>query len=554
MAIRWEEMTVAELRKYARDNGIPLSAGINKQGIIERVSAFADQQASQETAIGADVPDTQEEEQEKRPVRRASIIADDDDEGHEIGYGMGGYMRPQPDRPRYASDPVRTQQTAKERSAEVLSTISSKAPAFHIDSGTKAWHNPRSFQQTNYRAPASAAAHSPYPQRTDAPHAAAVPARTTDPRLQPVKATTPPRFGPQETPRPAEAAPAPRPEPAAAEQAPVQEPQPRANPYQFARNTVAPTALRDYQSLGKPAVNELLAQDESEDAEGDCVLLKDGTAFLYADDCMDDETIVYLTAAQVRRFQLRAGDRVAGKIRKRRDGDKYRFMLYVSAINGIPVDDVKNRTSVDSLHVIVPSKRMISVPVRTADGERGETTSTPMLYGQRVYAVAKDAPALKLAYALGRHIEESKPNARLMMLSVQDSPEEVALARAASHWPVAAVDPSMTTEKQRQAVRLMAARAQRLAELKNDVIVLVSAPYRLTEGESALYNELLCLFAGGRAFKEGGSITVALVAAEAADERFARAASLGLTLMPDGDRDVFALDGSAEVRAFQIFV
>ena len=184
MASVWDDMTVAELRKYAREHGITLSAGINKQGILDRIAEHEQSQAPEQLTVETveNPVETPAETQPKPAVRRASIISDDDDESREIGYGMGTYTRPQTERPRYSSDPVRTPAAPAARStSDVLSTISSKAPAFHIDSGTKAWHNPRSFQPNNYHAPASpaTASHTPYGQR------AADPARTAAPVSRP---------------------------------------------------------------------------------------------------------------------------------------------------------------------------------------------------------------------------------------------------------------------------------------------------------------------------------------------------------------------------------
>ena len=85
-------------------------------------------------------------------------------------------------------------------------------------------------------------------------------------------------------------------------------------------------------------------------------------------------------------------------------------------------------------------------------------------------------------------------------------------------------------------------------------MLIISCPNHLEASESALYEELLCLFSSGRSFKEGGSVSVILIAQEKADPRFTKTASQQLTLMPDGDQAVFALDGSVSVRAFQIFV
>ena len=560
MASRWDDMTVAELRKYAREHGITLSAGINKQGIVERITSHEEGQENQVSPEAEPAPTEAApvSEQPQRPVRKASIIADDDDESHEIGYGMGSYSRPSQDRPRYGSDPARPS-AAPARGSDVLSTISSKAPDFRIDSSTKAWHNPRSFQPNNYHAPT---AQPPQGAHNYGQPRAAEPARPA-PANRPYEArpataarpmAAPQRFGPAEPVQKAAEPTTARPESAAPEPVPVQEPIPHGPSWQNTRGTMPPAALRDFQSLGKPSVNELLATDESEDAEGVCVLLSDSTAYLYTDQYLDDETVIFLTAAQVRRFQLRMGDRVAGKIRGRRDGDKYRFMLYITGINGIPVDDVKNRASFESLHVIVPAKRLISLPLRTQSGEKGESASAPLLYGQRIFAQANGLEPLAAAHAIGRQIQESKPNARIIEVTIHEAPEDTALARAAASWTILTAEPSSQLEKQRQTLYLVASRAMRLAEQKTDVVLLVSCSHTMEPSENTLYEPLLALFASGRTFKEGGSLTTILLTPDAPDARFARAASQTLTVIPEDGQGVAALDGSVNVRAFQIFV
>lgn len=562
MATRWENMTVAELRKYAREHKIPLSAGINKQGIVERLmqSEEAPQMALEASAAEQPAPADQPAEpaeEPQRPARRAAIIVDDDDESHEIGYGLGGYTRPAPERPRYSSDPVRPQPAQpSSRSADVLSTISSKAPAFHIDTNSKAWHNPRSFQQTNYHAPqqpGQAGTHTTYAQRTNEP--ARVPAaRPSENRPAQRTATQQPqRFGPGEALHAAEPAqPGMRGE-AAPDMMPSQEPA-RGMGYPYARTTVQPPALRDYQSLGKPAVNELLAQDESIDAQGVCVLLADGAGYLYPDEYLDDESIICLSAAQVRRFQLRSGDLVSGKVRARREGDKYRFMLYVTAINEIPVDDVKNRVGADSLRVMMPAKKLTALPVRNEAGEKGEPGSVAIQYGHRVYVTTGQTSPLKAALALGKQIRESKPGARVMTLSVQDAPEEAAMFRAAASWPLYAADQASTVDKQRQVLRLAADRAARLAEQKLDAVIIISHPNPSAELPEGLREALTGLLAAGRAFKEGGSVTVILLGTEEPDSALIRASSLRLTLQQREDAELTAADGSVTAKNYQIFV
>ena len=109
-------------------------------------------------------------------------------------------------------------------------------------------------------------------------------------------------------------------------------------------------------------------------------------------------------------------------------------------------------------------------------------------------------------------------------------------------------------EKQCQTVTLAGAWLARLVEQKLDTVLLISCPNHFEASENPLYEALLRLFSCGRAFKEGGSLTTVLIAQEAADARFAKASSQQVTLMPDSDQGVLALDGSVHLRAFQIFV
>ena len=159
MSEQFETMTVVELREYAREHHIPLPAGINKQGIIERLKEVSRQESVKESAE----PAPEERAPAPAPARQrtASIIADDSDYDYEDG--DLAYRQPRvPQQTIYTQRPAATIQAKptdrssaapKPEKPDVLSTISSKAPAFNID-GVRAWHNPKSFQQSgsyNYR-------------------------------------------------------------------------------------------------------------------------------------------------------------------------------------------------------------------------------------------------------------------------------------------------------------------------------------------------------------------------------------------------------------------
>ncbi|MCR4885766.1 MAG: hypothetical protein K5919_02520, partial [Clostridiales bacterium] len=128
MSEDFESLSVAELRQKAKEMGVKLGAGINKQGIIEKLQSAAEENAPAEESAPA------------RPVRSAVLITDDEPEDDEDDIPV---LTPNPAltaAPRMPRTPVPTGAAAPATSS--LSTISAKAPAFTME-GSRAWHNPR---------------------------------------------------------------------------------------------------------------------------------------------------------------------------------------------------------------------------------------------------------------------------------------------------------------------------------------------------------------------------------------------------------------------------
>ena len=503
----WEQMTVAELRNYAREHHIKLSAGINKQGIIERIQA----EKGEQLTLAADTPvrEAQAPAEERqpaatpaagRPVRKAAIIADDDDAEREMAYGaMTGYR---------SQAGSRYQRDTQSKPQDVLSTISSKAPAFNID-GVRAWHNPKAFvQNNNYHAPQHAPAgnHSPYSQRSaESGYAPGTP-RPVDARVN-TRAAAPStgtqRFGPQDQQRqdtPAQHT-------AQAPEQPMRDVPafaPQANAYQ-PRTVIENASTRDYHSLGKPTLNELLAQEDCEDGEGICVLLRDGSAYLFTGDELDSDSVIFLSVPQTRRFALRTGDRVSGKIRPWRVGDSGRYMLYVNMINGTPVDDIKQRDGYASMHPVVPSRKLFSLP---ADPETCGAASLPILSGQRAAAAVEGRKAISVICALSKQLMEARPQANALIISVGEQPEDVSLLRGSVRTHVWSVDPADHPDRQRLTIHLASELVRRSVEQKKDMVILLSIASPVPD---ALKDDLCRLFAAGRCFKEGCAVTVIAV-------------------------------------------
>ena len=142
MSDNYESMTVVELRKTAKELGVRLPAGSNKQAIIDLIrekTGSAEGGAPVQTEMN--VEESAPAAPAARKVRTASIITDDEDEDTPV---LTVYSRPGPGRPASQSSPVPTPSPAPEKSS-TLSSISSKAPAFTLE-GSRSWHNPRSYQ------------------------------------------------------------------------------------------------------------------------------------------------------------------------------------------------------------------------------------------------------------------------------------------------------------------------------------------------------------------------------------------------------------------------
>ena len=143
MSELFESMSVIELRQKAKEMGVKLGAGINKQGIVAKLTEAAAEQsrgnAVQEEMEAVSVPETV-----SRPIRSAAIITDDDEADEEDV----PVLTPNPvlqSTPRSAARTAPVPTGAAAPSGSSLSTISAKAPAFTME-GSRAWHNPRAYQ------------------------------------------------------------------------------------------------------------------------------------------------------------------------------------------------------------------------------------------------------------------------------------------------------------------------------------------------------------------------------------------------------------------------
>ena len=541
MSEQFEKMTVLELRRTAKEMGVKLGAGISKQGIIDKLTEAA--AAKEEPAPVSYAPAAP-----SHPVRSAAIITDDESEDEDDVPVLTPHAAPLIPRP--AVRPAQPGQTtpAAQTPAAPVSGISSKAPAFTME-GSRAWHNPRAYQNPNpsyNRAPQGWGA----PRLAAQPGAAGdpraynrAPQQRTDPRMTqqaPRPAAYPNRFGPAdqtvENDRPMDyrQAPAygqteyqqPRNDfaPRADYTAPVQGNTPGTN---FSR-PAAPAASY-YQKEAAPAagaIPDLLAMGECGDGAGVLELHPDGYGFLRTGNYLPDKNDVYVSNAQVRRFSLRSGDHLAGKTKPQRENERYTSLLYITEINGHAAEETSTRVGFEEWTPIYPKRKMNLLATDEKDiSLRLMDLMAPIGFGQRALLFCrpqtnKTALLAKFSAAIAQHHHK----AQQMLVLVDERPEEVTEIKENFKGEVIYTTFDETPENQTRVMELALERAQRIAEQKKDVVILLSSLTALARVYNHLAPQTARLLPGGlaagtmnkpkrflgaaRNTREGGSLTI----------------------------------------------
>ena len=456
-------MTVIQLRKLAKENNITLGAGIDKAGIIARILESTEAEQSPAPAV--------QEEAE----------------------------------PRFQA----------------------------------AWHNsdaPKFNARPAYQAP-GAAPRPAWQNTTPSGHQLPV-----QPRVQPARSGGfTPRFGPAASAPAAPADPAPvRKDPPAPAVSPL--PEHRFSDSSYSHRITsnytpaytparAPEPFSPMQAqetgISAPTLEELLASGNYEEGSGILELHPDGYGFLRAPSFLPSTKDIYVSMAQIRRFGLRTGDYVEGKIRPQREGDKYSALLYISTVNGVAEEEAFTRPAFDELTPVYPDRR-ISLETKGGDpmpDMRLIDLIAPIGFGQRGLVLCPpNTGKTTLMRNFATVISRNYPDAEILMLLIDVNPEDATMMRESVPCPVLASSFDQAPEAHLRLSEIVLERAMRLVEQKKDVILLVDSLTRLAkiyttaavqQGRSlpgmvnpASLFRAKRMFGAARSCKEGGSLTV----------------------------------------------
>ena len=224
-----------------------------------------------------------------------------------------------------------------------------------------------------------------------------------------------------------------------------------------------------------------------EDIEGEGVLeiLQDGFGFLRSPDSsyLSGPDDIYVSPSQVRRFGLRTGDTVKGKIRSPKDGERYFAILKIEQINFEDPDKAKNKVAFENLTPLFPDQRMF---FELGSGSTEDLSArvidltAPTGKGQRSLIVSPPkAGKTLLLQSIAHSIERNNPECKIMVLLVDERPEEVTEMKRSVKGEVIASTFDEAPTRHVQVAEMVINKARRLVEHKHDVVILLDSITRL---------------------------------------------------------------------------
>jgi transcription termination factor Rho len=247
--------------------------------------------------------------------------------------------------------------------------------------------------------------------------------------------------------------------------------------------------------------------EETEAVSGVLDLTAAGHGFLRLRGLEPGDDDVYVSASQIRRCELRAGDEVAGPARQPRRGERHRALVHVDLVNGAEPPS-EPRPELGALRPAIPSRRLALATDRGDVLVRAADLLAPLAFGQRVLVSAAPRSGRTTLLRGLAHAIVAGGAAELIVLLVDERPEEaVAWREELPQADLAIATAEMSGPEQVRVAALASERARRRAEAGVDAVLICDSLSRLAvaAGDTA---EVKRLFGSGRELEGDGSLTV----------------------------------------------
>jgi len=264
--------------------------------------------------------------------------------------------------------------------------------------------------------------------------------------------------------------------------------------------------------------------------EGVLEILQDGFGFLRSasSSYLAGPDDIYVSPSQIRRFNLRTGDEVIGKIRPPKEGERYFALLKVDTINADRPEGTKNKALFENLTPLFPNQRL---KLESGNGSREDLTGriidliSPIGKGQRGLIVAPPkAGKTIMMQNIAQAITRNNPECHLIVLLIDERPEEVTEMQRSVRGEVIASTFDEPPTRHVQVAEMVIERAKRLVEHKQDVIILLDSITRLARAYNTVVPSSGKVLTGGvdanalerpkrffgaaRNIEHGGSLTI----------------------------------------------
>lgn len=286
-------------------------------------------------------------------------------------------------------------------------------------------------------------------------------------------------------------------------------------------------AQNDVPEKAAESINEIMAVDDTcEEREGILEIHPDGYGFIRVRNCEHSEKDVYVSAIKIRKAGLRQGDMIKGIVKVAYD-NKPPALLIINTVNGVPAEELRKRPRFDDLVPIYPDERLKLENARSKNdfAIREIDLIAPIGKGQRGMIVSPPkAGKTTLLKKIANSISENYPDVTLMVLLIDERPEEVTDMQRSIKGEVVYSTFDEMPEHHTKAAELLLSRAKRLVENGKDVVILMDSLTRLARAynltipptgrtlsggiDPGALHSPKSFFGSARNIENGGSLTI----------------------------------------------
>ncbi len=256
------------------------------------------------------------------------------------------------------------------------------------------------------------------------------------------------------------------------------------------------------------------------------ILENNSFGFLRCKNYLTSSDDIYVSPSQIRRFNLRTGDEVEGKVREAKEGEKFKALLFVQKVNGEAPEKAIGRKSFETLTPIYPKERL---RLETSDGNdlasRLMDIICPIGKGQRGIIVAPPkAGKTTVLKKIAQNISNNYPEIKLIVLLIDERPEEVTDMQRSIKGDVVYSTFDEEPQNHAKVSQMVLERAKRMVEQGKDVVILLDSITRLSRAYNLTITPTGRTLSGGldpgalimpkkffgaaRKIEEGGSLTI----------------------------------------------